>query len=141
MTVARGPVPPCDGSVTLPEVIDFHNKHNPDFPIFFFNEDGTEEITEISYFEWGRACDRVAHRMRPGRQGPEGEVVAMVALSDTLLYHAVSVGLMRAGIIVSSHFTAHRRDDNPPPSHSSCPRVTQQLLSLRCSRRQTATDC
>ncbi|KDR79161.1 hypothetical protein GALMADRAFT_277673 [Galerina marginata CBS 339.88] len=95
----QGVVPPADGSVTLPEVIDFHTKHNPDFPIFIFNEDGKSEITKITYFEYGRACDRVAHRMRPGRMGPEGELVAVVALSDTLLYHAVSVGLTRAGMV------------------------------------------
>ncbi|KDR77645.1 hypothetical protein GALMADRAFT_1326492 [Galerina marginata CBS 339.88] len=95
----RGTVPPADGSVTLPEVIDFHTEHNPNFPIFVFNEDGKAEITKINYFEYGRACDRVAHRMRPGRTGAEGELVAVVALSDTLLYHAVSVGLTRAGMV------------------------------------------
>ncbi|KAF4610095.1 hypothetical protein D9613_010628 [Agrocybe pediades] len=92
-------LPPADGTVTLPEAIDFQTQHNPDYPIFVFNEDGTSEITKITYLEYGRACDRVAHRMRPGRRGPEGEIVAVVALSDTLLYHAVSVGLIRAGII------------------------------------------
>jgi len=92
--------PPADGTVTLPEAIDFHNEHNPDYPIWVFNEDGKSEITKITHLEYGRACDRVAHWMRPGRRGPEGEIVAVVALSDTLLYHAVSIGLIRAGIIV-----------------------------------------
>lgn len=96
-------IPPADGSVTLPEVIDFHTKHNPDYPIFIFKEDGKSEITKITYLEYGRACDRVAHRFRPGRAGPDGELVAVVALSDTVLYHAVSVGLTRAGMIVSTH--------------------------------------
>jgi acyl-CoA synthetase (AMP-forming)/AMP-acid ligase II len=98
---ANGVIPPVDGSVTLPEVLDFHTKHNPDYPLYQFQEDGASEITNVNYFEFTRAADRVAHHFRPGRQGRDGEIVAVVALSDTLLYHAVTLGLMRAGMVVS----------------------------------------
>ncbi|PPQ80241.1 hypothetical protein CVT25_003501 [Psilocybe cyanescens] len=91
--------PPLDCSVTLPEVIDFHTKHNPDYPVWIFNEDGQSAISKVTYLEYGRACDRVAHIMRPGRRGPEGELIAVVALSDNLLYNAVSIGLIRAGMV------------------------------------------
>lgn len=93
--------PLTDGSITLPEALDFHNKHQPHHTLFTFKADGADELTNISFFEFRRAADRVAHVMRPQRQGPEGEVVAVVALSDALLYQAVAVGLMRAGMIVS----------------------------------------
>ncbi|KAF8154567.1 hypothetical protein B0H34DRAFT_661311 [Crassisporium funariophilum] len=92
-------LPPLDGSVTLPESIDFHTKYNPYKPMFTFHEDGSSTIAEITFVEFGRACDRVAHRLRPQRSGSEGEIVAVVALSDTLLYHAVSIGMMRGGLI------------------------------------------
>ncbi|KAF8955032.1 acetyl-CoA synthetase-like protein [Flammula alnicola] len=71
----------------------------PQYPLYSFHEDGASDITNISYFEFRRAADRVAHYFRPGRQGPEGEIIAVVALSDSLLYHAVSLGLMRGGVV------------------------------------------
>ncbi|KAJ3509565.1 hypothetical protein NLJ89_g5155 [Agrocybe chaxingu] len=91
--------PPRDGSVTLPETVDYHREHHPDRPFFVFNADGSPDITEISYLEFARATDRVSHYLRPGRQGPEKQVVALIALSDSLLYQAVSLGIMRGGMI------------------------------------------
>lgn len=92
--------PPTDGSVTLPETVDFHWKHNPTHPVYVFSEDGKPDRTQITALEFGRAVERVAHHVRPGRIGQDGEVVALVALSDTLLYQAVSLGIMRAGLVV-----------------------------------------
>ncbi|KAF5318761.1 hypothetical protein D9619_011064 [Psilocybe cf. subviscida] len=91
--------PPTDGTVTLPEVLDFHNEHQPQRTIFTFKADGAAAATNISFFEFRRAADRVAHFIRPERCGAEGEIIALVALSDTLLYQAVTVGLTRAGIV------------------------------------------
>lgn len=102
LTASGRPLPPTFGTVTLPECVDFHTTHNPNETIYIFNEDGNSEITRISYLEYGRACDRIAHYIRPGRQGPDNDVVAIVALSDTLLYHAASVGVIRAGLRVES---------------------------------------
>jgi len=100
MSIAQIP-PPTDGSVTLPETVDFHRQHNPTLPVYVFVEDGASNTTEISYLEFGRACDRVAHYLRSGRRGPEREPVAVMALSDTLLYQTLVVGIMRAGLIVT----------------------------------------
>jgi acyl-CoA synthetase (AMP-forming)/AMP-acid ligase II len=96
----HGVAPPKDGSVTLPEAVDFHVKHNPTLPIYVFMEDGASKITEVSYLEFGRACYRVAHHLRAGRRGPEREVVAVLALSDSLLYQTTVLGTMKAGLIV-----------------------------------------
>lgn len=92
--------PPTDYSVTLPEVVDFHRTHNPYETAYVFSEDGASESTNVSFLEFGRAADRVAHHLRPGRSGRERQAVAFVALSDTLLYQAVTVGITRAGFIV-----------------------------------------
>jgi len=100
-----GLAPPTDGTITLPETIDFHRKYNPSLPIYVYNEDGTSIITEITHLEYGRACDRVARHLQPGRKVSQREVVAIVALADTLLYHALIVGVMRAGLIVSILFS------------------------------------
>jgi len=99
-TQIHGVAPPTDGTVTLPETVDFHRKHNPTVPVFVFIEDGASNTTNVSHLEFGRACDRVAHYLRSGRRGPESEVVAILALSDSLLYQAVAIGIMRAGLIV-----------------------------------------
>jgi len=96
----HGVAPPIDGSVTLPETVDFHRKHNPTVPVYVFIEDGASNVTEVTHLEFGRACDRVAHHLRSGRHGPEREVVAVLALSDSLLYQTVVIGIMRAGFIV-----------------------------------------
>lgn len=94
--------PPVDGSITLPETIDFHAKYNAYELAYVFSEDGQPKPTIISYLEFGRAAERVAKYVRPGRQGPDGEVIAVVALSDTLLYQAVVLGVSRAGLTVST---------------------------------------
>ncbi|KAG6843004.1 hypothetical protein H0H93_002586, partial [Arthromyces matolae] len=91
--------PPLDGSVTIPESVDFNLEHNPNLDAFVFSEEGSAEITEISYLEFGRACHRVAHLVRPGRSGADKEVVAFIALADTIVYQAVTIGLMIAGLI------------------------------------------
>ncbi|KAG6888349.1 hypothetical protein C0995_009042 [Termitomyces sp. Mi166 len=91
--------PPVDGSVIIPETIDFHLKNNAELSIFAYNKEGSSEVTEITYLEFGRACHRVAHLVRPGRAGPDHEIVAFIALADTIVYQAVTVGLMIAGLV------------------------------------------
>jgi acyl-CoA synthetase (AMP-forming)/AMP-acid ligase II len=99
-TQIHGVAPPTDGTVTLPETVDFHRKHNPTVPVYVFIEDEASNTTNVAHLEFGRACDRVAHYLRPGRHGPDREVVAVLALSDSLLYQAIVIGIMRAGLIV-----------------------------------------
>ncbi|KAF4610030.1 hypothetical protein D9613_010647 [Agrocybe pediades] len=91
--------PPADCSVTIPESLDYHTRLHPYEPIFIFSEDGKPEPTNVSYLEFGRAVDRVAHYLRPGREGEGGKVIAFVALSDVLLYQAITLGIVRAGHI------------------------------------------
>ncbi|KNZ74034.1 Linear gramicidin synthase subunit D [Termitomyces sp. J132] len=100
MTIPQEPVcPPLDGSVTIPETIDFHWKHNAELPMFTYSKEGSSEVTEITYLEFGRACHRVAHLVRPRRAGSDREIVAFIALADTIVYHAVTIGLMIAGLV------------------------------------------
>ncbi|KAF8192961.1 putative aminoadipate reductase [Pholiota molesta] len=98
--------PPTDCSVTLPEVVDFHRQHNTYETAYVFSQEGHPEPTKISFLEFGRAADRVAHYIRPGRAGEDREVVAFVALSDSLLYQAVTLGITRAGFIIKSELAA-----------------------------------
>lgn len=97
-----GCIPPLDRSLLIPEILDFNMQHNGHLPMFFFAlEDGKDRIAEVSYLEFGRACHRVAHIIQPElrRSQDSTEVVGVLARVDSLLYHAISLGLIRAGLI------------------------------------------
>ncbi|PPR05125.1 hypothetical protein CVT24_010381 [Panaeolus cyanescens] len=118
--------PPIDGTLNLTETVDFHAKHNSDLPAFVFCNDGTDQITEISYFEFSRACHRVAHALQPTpAEGPK-PVVAFMALSDSLLYQAITLGMMRAGLVPF-----------PISPRNSAPAVVNLLKKSNCHRMIT----
>ncbi|KAI0337721.1 acetyl-CoA synthetase-like protein [Trametopsis cervina] len=94
-------LPPLDGSLTvIPGFVDFHATHNPQHPWVLFPsfEDPTQPIT-FTFSELAKATHRVAHRVRPGRKGEDGEVVALLIHTDAILYSALIQGLIRAGIV------------------------------------------
>ncbi|KAF7370103.1 Acetyl-CoA synthetase-like protein [Mycena sanguinolenta] len=89
--------PPLDCSLNLAEIIDFHLAHESHSAMYAFaDEDG--HITEVSHFEVARAAHRVAHLLRPERRGADGDVVAIVALADVLVYDAIVAGCLVAGL-------------------------------------------
>lgn len=92
--------PPMDGSLTLSGLVDFNAQNNPTHPLFVYSET-PETLTEIYFLEFACASHRIGHIIRPGRIGPEAEVVALIANTDSLLYEALFSGMMRAGIVVS----------------------------------------
>ena len=101
MLYSRDPVyPPLDGTVNVPETIEFNWIHNADYPAFVYSEDGANHITEISNLEFGRACHRAAHALRPGYATAIRPTVGFIALTDVLLYQAIVIGMMRANIVV-----------------------------------------
>ena len=94
--------PPLDGSLTVvPGFVDFHAEHNPDLPWTKFPSRADPTKAEsISFAEFARASHRVAHYIRPHRQGGDGEVVAVLIHCDSVLYVAVIAGFIRAGVVV-----------------------------------------
>ncbi|KAH8078746.1 hypothetical protein BXZ70DRAFT_658621 [Cristinia sonorae] len=94
-------IPPLNGSVSvLPGFVDFRAKHNPNDPWVLFPsaEDSTKAIS-ITYLQLAQATHRVAHLLRPGREGPEQETVAMLLNCDTIMYVFAIIGMVRAGIV------------------------------------------
>ena len=86
-------------NLSIPAAVDFHLKHNTDFAFYVFTEpDGA--VRAITNLEFARAVHRAAHALRPSREGEDSAVVAVIALSDTALYQAITVGLMKAGLVV-----------------------------------------
>ncbi|KAL1699761.1 hypothetical protein EV121DRAFT_295859 [Schizophyllum commune] len=121
---------PLEANLAFPAACDFNLKHNPQQTCYVYAEaDGT--VREVTYLEFGRAVHRAAHALRPSRNGDHDGVVAIIALSDTLLYQAVNIGLMKAGLVP---FPISPRLSAPAVANllraSDCHRVvaTQQTL-------------
>ncbi|KAJ4474509.1 acetyl-CoA synthetase-like protein [Lentinula aciculospora] len=96
--MAFAKTPSLEIPITVAELLDFHYEHNSTCPIYVFARE-EQEMTEISYLEFVRACHRLAHIVRPARVGPERAVVAIVALVDTLVYETIIAGVIKAGLI------------------------------------------
>ncbi|KZT04547.1 acetyl-CoA synthetase-like protein [Laetiporus sulphureus 93-53] len=95
-------LPPLDGSVPLfPGFVDWHAEHNPHDPIYVFPfpDLDSDKLSTISFVDFAHATHRIAHSFRPGRTGPDGALVAILANCDSALYHALIAGLARAGFV------------------------------------------
>ena len=96
MAIQITPVyPAMDGSIRPASLVDFHIAHNPTLPAFAYSE-APGSVVEVSFLEFGRAAHRAAHLLK----GNEGEVVALIANVDNLLYQTLVAGMMRAGLVV-----------------------------------------
>lgn len=96
-------VPPLDGPITaFPGLADFQSQHNPDSPwVVYPSRDSPTGVKTVSYKELRDATHRIAHAVRPERNGTEQEVVAVIIHTDALLYVTLLIGMIRAGIVVS----------------------------------------
>ncbi|KAJ7052222.1 putative aminoadipate reductase [Mycena amicta] len=126
-------LPPLDGSLNMSEVVDFHlTNQNFAAAYSFATEDGS--VTNISQFEFARAAHRVADLLRPKRSGLEGQVIAIVALTDTLLYHTLFAGCITAGLIP---FPISHRNPAAALKHLVTATKAHRLLTTRGSLAQT----
>jgi hypothetical protein len=97
--------PEVTTALSAVELIDYHLEHNPDYPFAVYpSSNPNAEPDEIPFLEYGRATHRVARLLCAGGEVPvrKGEVVGVVANTDSILYMAVVGGIMRAGLTVSS---------------------------------------
>ncbi|KAK7007684.1 acetyl-CoA synthetase-like protein [Favolaschia claudopus] len=91
-------LPPLDCSLNLSQIINVHLIHQNHTTAYSFT-DANGHTTNISHFEFARAAHRVAHILRPQRQGGEGQTLAIVALTDVLIYHTLTMGCIIAGVV------------------------------------------
>ncbi|KAJ7052224.1 putative aminoadipate reductase [Mycena amicta] len=127
--------PPGDGSLNVSQVIDFHLTNCNLTPAFSFaTEDGT--LTNISHFEYARAAHRVAHLLRPQpnhHDGMDGQVVAIIALTDTLPYQTLFAGCIAAGLVP---FPISHRNSDAALKHLLTTSKAQRILTTRGSLGQ-----
>ena len=91
--------PPTDGTVLLHDTLGFHKKHNADAALFLFMQDDADDLTRVTYAQFERASRHVWRFTGTNTYSPR-PVVAVIALTDTLVYHTIVVGMMAAGFIV-----------------------------------------
>lgn len=85
----------------LPGFLDFHAEHSPLRPFIKFpTKDRQGEETTVTYLEFANATHRVAYAVRPDISEDDGAVVAILVHCDSILYMALLVGMIRAGMIV-----------------------------------------
>lgn len=90
---------------SIHDALQFNMAHNAAQPLYTFADSSVPSgIKVITHFEFGRAAHRVAHLLRPNRNGVDGEVVALILRADTVLYQALVAGLIVAGCVVNTLF-------------------------------------
>ena len=96
-------IPPTDGTLpSLVDFLDFNAKYNATYPYFIFPSlSDPEKLASLSFPDIAEASHRVAHFLRPNGQGKDGDVIGILLHTDTVLYVAVFLGALRAGLVVS----------------------------------------
>ncbi|KAF7798676.1 hypothetical protein EIP86_009900 [Pleurotus ostreatoroseus] len=96
--------PPLDGSLSVPELYDWHLDNSPDHPLFVYsNSDGAAKT--IVWKEAAHAVHRtgrlVLDAIRPETEKACGRVViAILANNDSIMYFTLVAAIIRAGHVV-----------------------------------------
>ncbi|KAJ7095660.1 putative aminoadipate reductase [Mycena epipterygia] len=108
----------------IPEAIAWNSKTHPTAPFYLYaGSESTNDVIAITHLEFGRATHRAAQILRPDREGRDGQVVALIAQSDTILLQAVVVGLITANLIPF-----------PISSRNSAAAIVNMLRKTACHR-------
>lgn len=93
-------MPPIE-DIAIPEAVISNMQHNPQVPPFYtyYTSNEVEELHVITHLEFGQA-HRAAGALFPNAKGHDGQVVAIIALVDSMLYQTILTGLIIAGFIV-----------------------------------------
>jgi acyl-CoA synthetase (AMP-forming)/AMP-acid ligase II len=102
------PIPALSSTFGFAHIIDYHAVHNAERPMAVFAPDDSHKPSPVTFFEFGRACQRFARSVAPEAPIAKGEVVALLANCDTIMYMTAISGLIRAGLTVSLHKRSSR---------------------------------
>ncbi|KAG1853273.1 putative aminoadipate reductase [Suillus tomentosus] len=115
--------PPLDGSLSLPQLVEFNAQRNSDVAFFVYDKPDSNDLVSISHSDFYRACHRAAQAIRPASASADKEVVALIANSDTLLYQTVFMGMIFAGLVPF-----------PMSPRNSAAAVTSMMQKTGCRR-------
>ena len=101
--MSQSVIPPVDGTLpSLIDFVDFHAKYNANHPHFVFPSlSDPAKLASLSFADIAEASHRVAHFLRPNGQGKIGDVIGILLHTDAVLYAAIFLGALRAGLVVS----------------------------------------
>ncbi|KAI0070275.1 acetyl-CoA synthetase-like protein [Panus rudis PR-1116 ss-1] len=96
--------PPLDGTLTIPEIYDWHLVHSPHHPVLVYSDDNSEQKT-ICWSECVRAVHRAGHLVtalaeKDDARRPVRQVFAVISATDTITYFTLIEGIIRAGHVV-----------------------------------------
>jgi acyl-CoA synthetase (AMP-forming)/AMP-acid ligase II len=92
-------------TLTFAEIIDYHADHNPGHPFTVFPGAAVgDDLSRISYLEFGRATQRFARAIYPDAPVKQREVVGVIVNADSLMWTTAVAGLIRAGSTVSDSY-------------------------------------
>ncbi|KAF9062745.1 hypothetical protein BDP27DRAFT_1427576 [Rhodocollybia butyracea] len=86
-----------NSQLTLPSLLDFNLEHNPNFPLYIYAEPNSSTAKEVNMLEYVRAAHRVGGLVRGDSQ--PGDVIAIIANVDAIVYSALITGIMKAGLV------------------------------------------
>ncbi|CCM01374.1 uncharacterized protein FIBRA_03424 [Fibroporia radiculosa] len=117
-------LPPLDGSLNVfPDFLDFHARHNSNRNCWEFPSYGNSmDVPPVTFRDFADATHRAAHAIRP-QPGPERSVVAILINTDSIYYHVLIVGVIRAGLIPF-----------PMGPRNSAPAIASMLTRTDCHR-------
>ena len=93
-------LPPTNGSLPLNKLVDFHLVNNSEQPWVVLSATESTPETTVTYKQLAYAVHRAAHIINPNGSIRQGSKVAIMATTGTIVYLAIILGVMRAGLIV-----------------------------------------
>jgi acyl-CoA synthetase (AMP-forming)/AMP-acid ligase II len=140
---SRSITDPSQSKALFHELLDYNMIRHSDKPIFTFAFPNQKKVTDITFFEFGRAAHRVAQYVRPdAMSGKDNAVVAILAHISTLSYHAITMGIVRSGLTVCAPVTYSKGSTYLISifscSHFLCLIATPRQESSVCCGRQIA---
>ncbi|KAJ3773057.1 putative aminoadipate reductase [Lentinula raphanica] len=122
-----------ESQLNISDLLDFNLKNNPDFPLYVYPSADSSGIVEIKMLEFIRAAHRVGAIVRKNSQ--PGEVIAIVANVDSLLYIALVIGIVKAGLVP---FPISPRNSSPALAHLIQATSAHRVLTTHNTLRSVA---
>ncbi|TFK94535.1 acetyl-CoA synthetase-like protein [Polyporus arcularius HHB13444] len=88
------------GTITIPELYEWHAEHNADYPLFRFHDKG--EVKDVTYAQACKGILRAARYVQSlaGSASAGRKPIAIFANADSITYCVTSIGILRAGHIL-----------------------------------------
>lgn len=95
--------PPTNGTVDPAHAIDFNLNKNSDHLFAVLYDLKSTSKTELTFGQLARAAHLAAHVINPGAAIPQGTNVGILVSTSSVMYIAMVLGVIRAGLVVCSN--------------------------------------